>query len=305
MKRIIGISFILLSAFLFSCQSDKTEIAATEDVLFEKAAQITLTEVQLEAVTTESQYEVEFYANAENTLTRWWKMGKPWKWNGKLRYKINQCPDITIEEENEGGYPKTITLNYGDSTVLNNGKVLSGIIIIEVSAPKKSQDYTRAVTYSNFGVDSLLINGTSSVVTDKLDEMFKQVTGNFIITLANGSVIERSSERIWQWTEGMDTEEDQSDDVIKITGFVNAEMNGENYRKEIISSLKRVGDCRFIVEGIVSITLNNSVLCVIDYGDGTCDEFATMTKDGETVEINLAERKMSRQYKNNNQKGND
>jgi len=47
------------------------------------------------------------------------------------------------------------------------------------------------------------------------------------------------------------------------------------------------------------------LLCSIDYGDGTCDEIATVTKDGESYEIDLQNHKMnSRQGHANYQNGN-
>ncbi|HSH20733.1 MAG TPA: hypothetical protein VLA03_09785, partial [Draconibacterium sp.] len=86
MKRIIGILFIILTVTFFSCQNDKVDLVQDEASL-EKSAQITLNEVQLEAVTTTSEYEIEFYANAEEMLTRWWKIGKRWEWTNKTHYK--------------------------------------------------------------------------------------------------------------------------------------------------------------------------------------------------------------------------
>jgi len=300
MKRIIGISMLLISALLFSCQKENADIP-TEEGLSEKAAQITLTEVQMEAVTTESEYEVEFYANAERLLARWWHLGKMWNWNNKLRYMANQCPEVNISTGDENTYPKTITLDYGESTELNNGKILSGQIIIEISAPRSSQDFTRTVTYNDFGINSTIINGMSVITVDKVDEMLRQFKSDLTITFEDGSTITRSSERTWQWVEGIDTEDNQTDDVIQITGFANAELNGETYKKEIVTPLKRIGDCRFIVEGVVTITLNDELLCTIDYGDGTCDEVATVTKDGETYEIDLPGNKMKENQNMGNQ----
>ena len=295
---------MLFSSLLFSCQKENIS-SLSEEGFSEKAEQITLTEVQLESVSTEMEYEVEFYANAERFLARWWHLGKIWRWNEKLRYLKNHCPDVTIDEDDENVYPKTITLNYGDSTLLRNGKVLSGLIIIEISAPRTSLDYTRMVTYNEFGIDSIEINGTSLVTVDKVDELLRQFKSDFIITLADGSTLTRSSERTWQWVEGIETEDDQTDDVILIDGFVNAEFNGDVYKKEIVTPLKRLGDCRFIVEGIVTMTLNDVLLCTIDYGDGTCDEVATVTKDGETYEIDLPNHKMKGRHEHaKNQFGN-
>lgn len=291
MKRIFGFTLLILGIAFYSCQTEKIETENVE-ALSEKSAQITLTEVALESAATEIEYEVDFYANAEQTLSNLARLGKVWRWTNNLRYKFEQCPDIHIVSE-EGGYPKTITLNYGDSTVLRTGRVLSGLITIEISGPRFSEDYNRQVTYEDFGVDSLLINGNSLVTFDKGEDVFRTISSEFTFLLANGISINRTSERVWQWVEGMDTEEDQTDDVIQITGFANAETSeGDVYMKEIVEPLIRLRDCHFIVQGIVEITINGDLISTMDYGDGECNNIAILTKDGETYEVDLSKRKI-------------
>lgn len=314
MKKIIGISFLVLAAALFSCNNEKVDTQTFDTLSSEKSAEIALAEVQVEATTTTATYEVEFFANAETTLTRWWKIGKKFGWRNmhKTRY-MKQCPDVTITEGENDGYPKTILLNYGDSTVLNNGKVLSGSIEIIISAERSSQDYMRTVTYNAFIRDSVSVSGTSFVEVDKVDEMFRKFTSNLIFTLADGTEITRESEKIWQWVSGMDTEEDQSDDLITISGKAEATMVLEDetkatYVKDISSPLKRIGDCRYIVEGVVNIYLNGELICTMDYGDGTCDEFAEMTNADGTTQVDLSERKIkgeNEKRQNGNQGSNE
>ena len=54
-------------------------------------------------------------------------------------------PVITIEKT-DGGFPITITLDYGDGTELLNGRIISGTITIVVSAPPRTDGATRTVT---------------------------------------------------------------------------------------------------------------------------------------------------------------
>jgi len=175
MKKFVSISVFILAVVLFSCQTEKID-NGNDETLSEKAAQITMDEIAMESATNEIEYEVEFYANMEATLTNWWRIGKHWKWTNKLRYRLHQCPDIHIVSE-EGGYPKTITLDYGDSTVLRNGRVLSGVIAMEISGPKKSRDYTRMVTYTDFSVDSL------GIVVKSPDIVFSFLFGHFFVLI--------------------------------------------------------------------------------------------------------------------------
>ncbi len=289
MRKIIGISLIFLSVVLFSCNNDKINVA-DDTTLAEKSAEITLSEASLEAATTASEYEVEFYANAEELLSKWWRIGKRWEWTSKTHYMSRNCPDVTVVEGETDGYPKTITLDYGDSTVLKNDKVLSGSIVIEISAPRSSASYTRMVTYNNFGIDTMTIAGSSLITVARENETYRNYKSDLTITLDNGNVITRSSERTWTWIEGLATTEDQTDDVINIDGVVTASnSNGDSYKKEITDPLVRMGDCRYIVAGIVEVTLNDQLVSTFDYGDGTCDEVATMTTVGsDPVEVDLS-----------------
>ena len=289
MKRIIGL--VTLAIVLFSCQNEKVNVQ-NDDLLAEKSASISLTEVVLESAATILEYEGAFYANAEETLIRWWNVGKVWRWSNKLRYRINECPDVVIDSE-EGGYPKTITLNYGEATVLEDGKVLSGIMVIEISGPRNSETYKREVSYDNFGVDTLTVNGTSVITKNNENDYTRKFESSLTFTFENGNVVNRSSERVWEWIEGMETDEDQTDDVIQITGEVNADnSDGDTYKKEIVEPLIRLGDCKYIVKGIVEITLNGELISSLDYGDGSCNNMAILTKDGETFEVDLSKRKM-------------
>lgn len=307
MKKIIGISFIILTAVLFSCQNDKVSIL-TDEELMEKAARITLTETNLEALSTTSEYEVEFYANAEQMLSHWWRMGKKWHWTNKLHYMVNKCPDVTVEEGENDGYPKIITLNYGDGTELKNRKVLSGVITIEISGPRYSTSFTRLVTYENFAIDTVQIAGTSLIEINKENETFRNFTSDLTFTISGevvDKVVTRSSNRTWTWIEGMETTEDQTDDVIHIEGVVNAASGTDTYKKEIIDELVRKGDCRFIVEGIVQVTLNDNLVSTLDYGDGECDDVATLTVTGkDPVEIDLSKcKRKENQNRDKNKKG--
>ena len=264
MKRIIGFALVVLTLGLFSCNSTNEENIDIPDLgeeLTEKSAKITASEVTVEAATAETDYEVEFYANAELMLTRWWRMGKHFAWNQGLRYHTNHCPEVEITEGETDGYPKTITLDYGDSTVLRNGKVLSGVIEIYITAPRYTQEYSRQVTYMNFGVDSLLVNGTAEVEIDKVDTMFRKIESNLTYILADSTVVNRSSERVWQWIAGLDTEDDQRDDVVIISGGVEATITwtdgtSQSYTKEITTSLKRMAYCRYMVEGVVEVYID-------------------------------------------------
>ncbi|NOY97399.1 MAG: hypothetical protein GXO81_13725 [Chlorobi bacterium] len=288
MKKLFGF-VVLLAVLLVSC--NKEPLDGIEDSgLDTKSAQVVLDEITVENAIAEVDYESDFYFRASHALTDMFRNGMKWGWRKGLRYKTGQCPLITIESE-EGGYPKTITLDYGDSTVLRNGKVLSGIIQIYISARPRTDGFVKEVTYNGFSVDSVSIAGVTTMMFtgDNETERVHTVSSDLTITLADGSIIKREGEKVREWISGLDTKFDQSDDVIQVSGYAQI-TTAENdlYKMDITKPLIKLGDCRHYVEGVIEYSENGVVFATVDFGTGDCDNVATLTKDGETVEIDLA-----------------
>ena len=68
-----------------------------------------------------------------------------------------------------------------------------------------------------------------------------------------------------------------------------ADGEGEK-RKEIVAELVKNEGCEFIVSGIVEYYVGDSLVATMDYGDGTCDDVATITRNDEPEEIQLKNR---------------
>jgi hypothetical protein len=292
MKKIFGVLIITIAVFFLSCQKENSD---SNGLLSEKSATIVQDEVSVDNAEAEVNYEADFYANAEKSLTIMKGKGQHWSWQSILRYRINQCPNVTIDTT-ATGYPKTITLDYGTGTELRNGRTLSGVITIVVSAPPRTNGAIKTVTYSSFSVDSISVSG--SVVFrftgDNLASRVFSHTGNLVFTLPEGKTITRQINKTVEWTSGLDTPEDMTDDIIQITGLVSVSTSeGNEYIKEITTPLVKLGDCRWFVEGVVEISINGETKMVIDYGNGECDSKATVTKEGTSTEIDLSGKRAS------------
>ena len=59
------------------------------------------------------------------------------------------------------------------------------------------------------------------------------------------------------------------------------------YTKVIVEPLIKTDDCDYIVSGIVDFYQEDLWVATIDFGDGTCDEWATKTWDGGSKEFSL------------------
>jgi hypothetical protein len=283
----------LISIGLISCQksNDLVSSALNEEQIL-KSTEIAISDLNAESISDESCYEAEFYANSEQELRgiagKKGRMGKLIEWKKDLRYQMGQCPDVKIDTAN-AGYPITITLNYGDSTVLENSRVLSGIITVEITGPKFTDGTTRTISYTGFSIDSVSIEGSivETFTGDNITSRKFSVHGDLSITLPDGTVLDRIMNREHEWLEGIDNM-GFGDDVIQITGSVTTTSStGDIYTKDIIEPLLRLGSCMYIVKGKTQLTQNGEVISEIDFGNGECDEIATLTTGGETIDIVL------------------
>ena len=181
MKNYFGILALAMIVSLFSCNKEDADTLSNSSEISTKSVQIAANESVAENAVAESNYEADFYLNAEKALTKRFGLGNKWNWMPNMRYKMGQCPDVTIDTT-ETGYPKTITLNYGDSTVLKNGRVISGIIEIYISAEKHTDGAYREITYDNFKVDTIAIAGTSrsTFIGDNVSTRLSEMTSSLV-----------------------------------------------------------------------------------------------------------------------------
>jgi hypothetical protein len=291
MKRLFFALTALISVMFISCEKDNGLISTEDEaiVLNDAAA-----EASVEAV----DYEVDLFTGSDGAILLAGTTNKSTE-NGPFwgRYKLGQRPVITVEKTNNT-FPVTITIDYGTGVELNNGTKLKGKIVIAITAAPRTKGAVRTVTFVDFYVNDIKIEGTRTIsFMASLDGIGFTIVGDLLITFPNGTTLERESEKTRLFVQGWDTPADLSDDKFQITGFVsNVSSEGYTFSATITKPLIRLGTCRYIVEGTVAYNRNNKQTGELDYGDGTCDDLATITKDGETKVITLGK---WRQIRNN------
>ncbi len=280
-----------VTALLFASCEEKQTLSGT-DLLTDNENAIVTNDAMVDNLQEAADYEVDYLAGSDASIGSIEKSESGEK-GRRPRYVNGVGPAITV---NPAGYsfPKTITIDYGDGIELVNGRVLRGIIVIEVSAPIFTNGATRTVTYQNFYIDSTMLAGGGVCTftgTDSTQRIFSH-NNDITITFADGSVLYRHGERTRTLAQGFETIFDHTDDLIMITGFVTYHTDDETtFGKTIIEPLVKTGGCRYIVSGTVEFNYNNTVFASLDYGDGNCDDIATITKNGETRQITLERRR--------------
>jgi len=289
------LSLIAFLAIVFgSCQNDEklssTDNSVSDSIL--KSAEIATSDVTVEGVLEEVNYEADFFAESERLLRALaGNHGHGWNVLNGFHcgyYNDSDFPTVSVDTA-ETGYPIVITIEFGDSTVIHHGTVVSGTVAIELSAPRDTDGATRTITYTDCKVDSVGIDGTSVEVFNG-DLTSRKVSNSVDVTfvLADGTELQLTGSHVREWLSGLDTPLVHEDDSIQSTGSSEiVSSTGDSWSKEIIEPLIKTGACRSIVQGVVQYTMNDEVIATLDYGFGTCDNTATLTVDGEDIEIEL------------------
>ncbi len=196
-------------------------------------------------------------------------------------------PDCTEFAEETVDETTTTTISFPEDCVDRNGDVISGTITIVKSI--SDTDKTRTVTFNDFTVNGHVINGTKThEYTATNGDGYPQMSGSIDISVeTDDGTVTKVGTRLVVITSGGDTDT-HSDDEKTITGshtFTDAEGNTKVV--EITTPLVKPAACKYIAQGIKTYTENGETSS-LDYGDGTCDNIATLTEaDGTVTEIEL------------------
>ncbi len=250
---------------------DKQEVAVSDEILDETAM-------------TENVF-AQLDADVEDALP-YDELGSGRFGFGGFGFGFGNCMTRTVERPDDARYPKVITISYDSACTSGiNHTVKNGTIIITITGQPSVEGSQRIVTFENFSVNGYLIEGTKTITFLSANQ-WTSVLENGKITTPDGKVITRNAEHTRTQVAGMDTE-DRSDDVFEITGWAEGQTaEGYAYRKEIIEPLQLSKNCFWITKGIVEGTIGDAVF-TIDFGDGTCDDLAVKTTNGESEEFQL------------------
>lgn len=203
----------------------------------------------------------------------------------------DSCPTITITNPATGIWPKTITINYGTGCSGFHGSTRSGKIIITVTDRRSVLNSTRTVTFDNYFFNGIKIEGTKELKnlgpnSNQNMVISVKLTGGKL-TLPNGKTIERAFEHQREWIAGWGTRNIWDDECL-ITGTATGKgINGNAYTNTILTALHWTRACEFLISGTIKFERAGVEPVVLDYGTGTCDNKATLTRGDQTKEILL------------------
>lgn len=185
----------------------------------------------------------------------------------------------------------TRTVDFGTSGCeLSNGNVFRGKIIMHFGTDFSTLNTTISYTFENFYHNDNHIEGNKTMTRVRENANGNPESSFAIdmhITFADGSQYDREGIRTSEWAEGSDTPWNLSDDVHVATGNWSTTFpDGSVDSGEITTPIRRSFSCRYTSEGVLELHRNSDV-AILDYGNGDCDNVATVTINGVTREITL------------------
>jgi hypothetical protein len=226
----------------------------------------------------------------------------------------NSCATITRDSVN-----KTITLSFSGSTC-QDGHTRSGTILIDYSQSASFPTHYRTpgfkciVTSSNYVVDGNQVNIVNKTIENTTVPGFNPTTTNLTWSIAsNISIVKASGGGTVSWTANkvktlLNTSDTSvyrgqalhiiwSKAIVGITGNAQGTTaSGENFTANVTGQLVRDMNCspnaahpghHPFIQGKLDFTPGTKATRYFDYGNGTCDDQATVTIKGVTYNITL------------------
>jgi hypothetical protein len=214
------------------------------------------------------------------------------------------CPNISWSEQ-MGIYPNTLTIDFGEEGCKGrHGHHFSGAITVTVTGSHFEPGTIRVVYTDNFRVNGTCYFFEHRVTNEGNDNegrMYWSIVTDLTRVKGNrghqhdecrGNTTTWHADRLRTLVGGTDTEDDVTDNMYEITGTASGTRpNGRAFESVITTPLVKIADCPWVVSGVEVITVEGrDGAHTLDYGDGGCDNKATLTlPNGETEEIKIPE----------------
>jgi hypothetical protein len=210
---------------------------------------------------------------------------------GHRDHRLGPCTSISRDTVGE---TVVTTISFGsDSCIGFDGKVRLGKIILTSQGDYFGGEAKVNITFEDYFVDGNQVLGTSEIISYINADGNRQadIVDNGSIVMGDGSgTITLSSTKTRILTAGTSTF-GKRDDVVELTGTATGTLlTGVTFTSTTETPLVRnyTWECMGVfVSGITKITVSDGTEITVDYGDGTCDNTATVTTNGETQTITL------------------
>lgn len=189
--------------------------------------------------------------------------------------------------------PHTITIDFGSTNcTCMDGRTRRGQIIVSYMGRYRDSGYVHTIGFNNYYVNDNHVLGTKSVTNmghNSAGQLYYNISINGMMVLnATGDTVKHTASRTRTWVNGESTAQ-LSDDAYRISGSGSiTKATGKIFNISITSPLLVAMNCKWIEEGTVAITPQGATNArILDYGNGSCDDQATITVNGKSKTIIL------------------
>jgi len=201
---------------------------------------------------------------------------------------LSNCATITFTST---ASDTTMIIDFGTVNCLcKDGRYRRGKILVTWSGAYKEPGHVHSITFDNYFVNDNQVMGTKTVTNTGINNAGNisfDIDVNGTIILSGGKTITWNSQRVREFIEGAATS-DRFDDVYLITGSANGSTSeGKSFTATIINALRVEVACHYIVSGTIEFSPSGKATRTIDFGNGACDAFATVTINGNVHNITL------------------
>ena len=201
------------------------------------------------------------------------------------------CATVSANETETGW---VVTIDFGTEGCEGpDGRVRTGVITITHDGQIWQYGSKITIALTDYVVNGHLIEGTRTIenkTTETSEGVIHEITlQNGKVTFPDETFATREVVRTRTWVRNSTN---PSLDEVWIEGSANGiNRNGRMYEVQITQKIVFKRNCRasqvFIpVSGVKEITSGDRVM-TIDFGDGTCDRFATVTLNGRSKVVSL------------------
>ncbi|MGW9686264.1 hypothetical protein [Flagellimonas sp. 2504JD1-5] len=191
---------------------------------------------------------------------------------GKITQKSNECYTV---EQTQTGYVATF-----NNCVLNGTENINGTLTVTYKLEGETISYT--ATYADFYVGTIKLNGTRTFVlgagADQSSISFT-VTSELSIVMEDESEITESGTKTFSFTFGDGLE----NSGFSISGSWTITADGNTYSIATVDDLQGSLGCEYLTSGSMTVS-KNGLQVTVDFGDGECDNVASVTYPDGTVE---------------------
>ncbi|ULQ51076.1 hypothetical protein [Flavihumibacter fluvii] len=190
-------------------------------------------------------------------------------------------------------FPVKVTIDFGTGCTGKDGRVRKGKIITVYSGKMIKPGSVAETSFDNYYVNDIKVEGTHRVENKSSLSMvtFETRVINGKLTHPNGDFINWNRTRTITHVDGWATPWNPTDDSFSIvgngSGTVQKGGKTASWTSVNIEPLIKRFDCRWIVKGQQAIQRNDGPQGILDFGNGDCDNKATITVNGVSIEITL------------------